>query len=78
MKELTKNYTNGEVTIVWKPHLCKHSGNCIAGLPEVFDVNRRPWIEPRAATTEEIIHQVNLCPSGALSSFLNKEQEKQV
>ena len=26
MKEITKKYSNGEVTIVWKPHLCQHSG----------------------------------------------------
>jgi uncharacterized Fe-S cluster protein YjdI len=67
MKELTKKYSNGEVTIVWQPHLCRHSGKCIFGLPGVFDVNRRPWIDPLAATTVEIIEQVGRCPSGALS-----------
>lgn len=76
MKEMTKTYSNGEVTIVWKPHLCEHSGNCIFGLPRVFNVNRSPWIDPHAATTDAIVKQVGLCPSGALSSFLNQQQKE--
>ena len=29
----TRTYSNGEVTVIWKPHLCIHSGICFAGLP---------------------------------------------
>jgi len=76
MKEMTKKYSNGEVTIVWKPHLCEHSGNCVFGLPRVFDVNRKPWIDPHAETTEAIVKQVKLCPSGALSFYLNQQQKE--
>ena len=76
MREMTKKYSNGEVTIVWKPHLCIHSGKCVFGLPRVFDVNRKPWIDPNAATTEAMIRQVNLCPSGALSTFMNEERKE--
>jgi uncharacterized Fe-S cluster protein YjdI len=75
MREMTKKYSNGEVTIVWKPHLCRHSGICVFGLPGVFDVNRKPWIDPHAATTDEIIVQVALCPSGALSSILDEKNK---
>jgi uncharacterized Fe-S cluster protein YjdI len=71
MKEITKKYSNGEVTIVWKPHLCIHSGKCVFGLPGVFDVHRKPWIDPKAAPTDEIVKQVAICPSGALSSYFN-------
>ena len=63
----TKRYSNGEITVVWKPHLCVHSGICAAGLPKVFDPKRRPWVDPQAAGTMEIRDQVILCPSGALS-----------
>jgi uncharacterized Fe-S cluster protein YjdI len=62
-----KFYTNGEVTIHWQPHLCKHTGICFRGLPQVFDPRKRPWVTPENATTEEIIAQVRKCPSGALS-----------
>ena len=48
----THKYTNGEITVIWKP---------------VFDPRRKPWIEMDKATTEQIIEQVKKCPSGALS-----------
>ncbi|MBX3120476.1 MAG: (4Fe-4S)-binding protein [Fimbriimonadaceae bacterium] len=63
----TVEYSNGEVTIIWQPKLCIHSGNCVRGLPAVFDPKSRPWIDPLAAATDEIIAQVEKCPSGALT-----------
>lgn len=67
MKEITKTYTNGEVTIVWKPELCAHSAVCIRGLPEVFNSKKRPWITPEGVASDKIVEQVKRCPSGALS-----------
>jgi uncharacterized Fe-S cluster protein YjdI len=78
MKDITKKYTNGEVTVVWKPNLCIHSGICFNGLGEVFNPRKRPWITPEGSTTEKIIDQVNLCPSAALSYYLNGQSEKPV
>ena len=78
MKEITKKYTNGEVTIVWKPEMCQHSRVCwskTTGLPEVFNPAEKPWIKPEAATTEQLIEQIKKCPSGALSYFMNAEEE---
>jgi uncharacterized Fe-S cluster protein YjdI len=73
MKEITKKYTNGEVTIVWKPDLCIHSAICFKGLGEVFDPKKKPWITPEGSTTEKIVAQVKKCPSGALSYFMNSD-----
>ena len=73
MQPVTKKYSNGEVTIVWKNELCIHSGRCFTGLPAVFDPLNHPWIMPEGATTQEIINQVKKCPSGALNFFLNKD-----
>ena len=64
---IVKRYTNGEVTVVWKPALCIHSTLCFRGLPAVFDPRRRPWVDANAAATAEIVAQVGKCPSGALS-----------
>ena len=78
MKEITKKYTNGEVTIVWKPDVCIHSTICwkgATGLSSVFNPAERPWIKPEGASTEKIIEQVKKCPSGALSFFMNNEAE---
>lgn len=75
MKDITKKYTNGEVTIVWKPESCIHSKICWTGLPDVFNPRERPWIKPDAAATQQLIDQVSKCPSGALSFYMNGEEE---
>jgi len=64
---MVKRYSNGEITVVWKPDLCRHSGICFTGQPFVFDPRRRPWIILEYADTETIRAQVERCPSGALS-----------
>lgn len=76
MKDITKKYTNGEVTVVWKPAICEHSAICFLGLPKVFDPTKKPWVNIQGATTAEIVEQVKKCPSGALSYYLNKEESK--
>ncbi|MBS1545006.1 MAG: (4Fe-4S)-binding protein [Bacteroidetes bacterium] len=72
MKDITKKYSNGEVTVVWKPSLCSHSALCFTGLKEVFHPKQLPWITPEGSTTDKIIQQVQKCPSGALSYQMNK------
>jgi uncharacterized Fe-S cluster protein YjdI len=67
MPQQTHHYTNGEITVVWKPGICIHSGICFKGLAGVFDPRRRPWIVMSNADTASIIAQVKKCPSGALS-----------
>ena len=42
----------------------------------VFDPRRRPWIIPTNASTQQITEQVKLCPSGALSFYMNNEEKK--
>lgn len=79
MKSVTKEYTNGEVTIVWKNELCIHSTICwkhATGLPEVFNPKERPWINPQSSNSQDIIDQVKKCPSGALSFYLNNKLEQ--
>lgn len=62
-----KEYSNGEITILWQPEKCMYSGICVKMLPKVYNPKERPWIKPENATTEELINQVSKCPSGALS-----------
>lgn len=74
MKDITKKYTNGEVTIVWKPSLCIHSAICFNGLGDVFHPQQLPWITPEHSTTNRIVAQIKKCPSGALSYYMNANQ----
>jgi len=71
-----KEYTNGEVTIVWEAEKCIHSGICVKGLPKVFKPNERPWIAIDAASTDKLVDQVKQCPSGALSFYMNDDTNK--
>lgn len=73
MEKIVKEYTNGEITVVWKPHLCDHSAVCIRELPRVFDTFSRPWIRMDAATSEEIANVVDRCPTKALTWYKNSE-----
>ena len=75
MKEITKKYSNGEVTVIWKPHVCQHSGKCYTGLPEVFDTKVHPWVNPMGADSQAIIAQVKMCPSKALTFEMNNAQD---
>ena len=68
---MVKHYTNGEITVVWKPDLCIHSAVCARGLPAVFRPRMRPWIELSPTDSRTICDQVDRCPSGALSWFAN-------
>ncbi len=71
-----KHYSNGEITIVWKPELCTHVAFCFTELPEVFDLTERPWINPNGASTERIIEQIKRCPTDALSYFYNNTKQE--
>jgi uncharacterized Fe-S cluster protein YjdI len=75
---LTKEYSNGEITVVWKPGICAHSTICwksATGLPAVFNPMVKPWINIDGAETERIREQVMKCPSGALSYYYNKDKD---
>ncbi len=78
MGKETMHYTNGEVTVVWKPGTCIHSTLCWKGLISVFNPQKRPWINMDGSTTERIIAQVRKCPSGALSYFMNDADKEEI
>lgn len=67
-----RNYTNGEITVYWRPDKCTHAARCIIGLPSVFNIKARPWVNMNGATTQEIIRVVETCPSGALTWSKNE------
>ncbi|NND63820.1 MAG: hypothetical protein HKN48_11590 [Flavobacteriaceae bacterium] len=71
--EMKKEYTNGDVTVVWKPGLCFHAKECIHGLPDVFKPKEKPWIQVDNATSDALIETIKKCPSGALTYYKNSE-----
>ncbi|NNE56133.1 MAG: hypothetical protein HKN32_08940 [Flavobacteriales bacterium] len=64
---MKKEYSNGDITVVWQPGKCIHSAICAKGLPGVFKPKDKPWIQLEHASSDEIVNQVRACPSGAIS-----------
>lgn len=73
MDDIVREYTNGEITVIWKQHKCIHSAVCVKKLPTVFHPAHRPWVNIQGSDTESIIETVELCPSGALTYRMNNE-----
>jgi uncharacterized Fe-S cluster protein YjdI len=69
----THKYSINDITVIWQPGICIHSGICAKGLIDVFNPARRPWIDLTKAETSRIKEQIKKCPSGALS-FVEKEE----
>jgi len=67
-----KEYTNGEITVVWDASKCIHAALCAGNLPSVFRPDEKPWVNIQGAESEQITNQVSQCPSGALSFRYNK------
>ena len=59
-------YETPEITVTFDPTKCRHTGICVRGLPEVFDITRRRWVAPEAARADAVAAQVARCPTGAL------------
>jgi uncharacterized Fe-S cluster protein YjdI len=66
MGDRQQRYDGDGFAVTFDPGVCIHSGKCIRGLPAVFDVKRKRWVDVRAATADEIESQIAKCPSGAL------------
>src|ERR1700682_1566784 len=63
---MPKKYTGDGIDVFFEPRLCIHAARCVAGLPDVFDPQKRPWIQPMNATADALADVVSRCPTGAL------------
>jgi len=61
-----RRYQGEDVDITYSFKRCIHAKECVNRLSEVFDVNKRPWIDANGASAAEVATVINLCPSGAL------------
>jgi uncharacterized Fe-S cluster protein YjdI len=59
-------YAGDGFEVTYDAGRCTHSGECVRGLPAVFDSKASPWIRPGAAGVDRIAEVVARCPSGAL------------
>ncbi|HEV8410854.1 MAG TPA: (4Fe-4S)-binding protein [Gemmatimonadaceae bacterium] len=73
MSKRIQLYSTDEISVSFDPSICQHSGVCVRGLPEVFDIKRKHWIRPELATAEEVSALIDKCPSGALKYKLKTD-----
>ena len=66
MNTTVYTYEGDDVTVTWDRERCIHAQACVEGLPNVFDPERRPWIQPEQATPDAVEAVVPRCPTGAL------------
>jgi len=65
-EDIVKEYSTKDLIVYWNPKICSHPGYCWRDLPDVFNPERRPWVDLQAARPEEIIKTIDICPTGAL------------
>jgi uncharacterized Fe-S cluster protein YjdI/CDGSH-type Zn-finger protein len=65
-ERVRKVYRGRDVEVSFDLDMCVHIAECLRGQPQVFDLNRRPWILPDIADADEVAEIVRRCPSGAL------------
>ena len=64
-------YETDDITVFWDSEKCRHAKQCVTGCPEVFDIQRKPWIDLSRAECAKIWKAVSKCPTGALTVAYN-------
>jgi uncharacterized Fe-S cluster protein YjdI len=62
-----QEYRSDKLVVRYDPAICIHAEECVRGLPSVFNLSNKPWVDVNGAPAAAIIKQVKRCPSGALT-----------
>ena len=76
MVKRRQSYESDDIIVTFDPDVCIHSGVCVMGLPDVFDIKRKRWVRPELQPADVVAAQVMRCPSGALQ-FVRKNRDPQ-
>lgn len=63
---MRRTYRGRDIEVSFDLDQCIHIGECVRRMPNVFSLERHPWIAPDAASGDEVAALVEQCPSGAL------------
>jgi CDGSH-type Zn-finger protein len=72
-----EDYAAAGITIHDNRGLCAHAGRCTDGLPSVFRLRKEPFVDPEAASPEEVAATIRQCPSGALSYSIEGSEQSE-
>jgi len=76
MNKEAKRYTSENIDVIFHPERCIHAAKCVKGLPKVFDVKKKPWVNASEEKADKIAEVIEQCPSGALE-YIRKDSKKQ-
>ncbi len=60
-------YEGDDIVIRYDVARCLYASECSDALPEVFDLQKEPWVDPNGARPHRIASVIHRCPSGALT-----------
>lgn len=66
MKKKIYRYEGKDIVVIFDRDRCNHVGECLRGLPKVFNVLRKPWVLPDLADPDTIAEIIMRCPTGSL------------
>lgn len=67
MAKKIHTYEGEAITIRYDAARCIHAAECVHGLKAVFNPENKPWVDPSAASADEIAETIHRCPTGALT-----------
>ena len=62
-----RTFSSDAISVHWESERCIHTAICLNALPQVFDLQRRPWIKAGAEDAATVAAAVERCPTGALT-----------
>jgi uncharacterized Fe-S cluster protein YjdI len=48
-----QEYSTEKIAVRYDEKICIHAGKCVRSLPQVFDVNKQPWINVNGAVLKQ-------------------------
>lgn len=76
MESKIYSYSSDHVEVTWDKKRCIHAKECVHGLPEVFDISKKQWIDPNKTDNIGSLKKViEACPTGALHYHLKNESK---
>lgn len=78
MEKKILSYQGEDIKLTYDLKRCIHAANCVAGLPDVFDPDKKPWINPDQASPNKVADVIETCPTGALHYEINSSDRMEM
>ena len=67
MESKVIRYPGVDVTVSYDLKRCIHAAECVKGAPEVFNPDKKPWVDADQASADKVVEVIKKCPTGALT-----------